>query len=136
MVECACEDAQFEEGRVEEIGFDEVERSFSEELVEKNDGAFSCGEVEVHVFDVFSDDVDLAYVAAAESFVVGDFDERYFQRIESHHVRRDRVDGDLVIACEEIVFDNRFHGSRPISITADGAVHDCEDAVMDFFLDL
>jgi len=64
-------------------------------------------------------------------------DADVFQRhgIEAHHLGRHRVDGDLIRAGQHVVLDHRDHGARPGAVARGGAVHDGEDAGVDFFLD-
>ena len=56
------------------------------------------------------------------------------ERIESHHLRGDRVDRGLVRRSEHDVFDLGEHRARPRTVPRGRAVHDGEDPRVDLFL--
>ncbi len=86
--------------------------------------------------DVVADDLDVLRFADAQPLLVRDADERQVHRIETLHLRRDGVDGDLIGAGEQDVLLVRTHGSWPGAVTGKGAVHHREEPGVDVLLDL
>ncbi len=80
-------------------------------------------------------DLDVTRIAAPESHVVRHADVLDLHGIESHQLRRDRVDRHLVGAREQDVFRIRHHAARSGTVPRERAVHHREHAAVNLLLD-
>ena len=74
-------------------------------------------------------------IADAEPGLVREADVLERHRIEAHHLRRHRVDRDLIGRRQHHVLDHRIHRARPRPVAGGGAVHDREQPGVDLLLD-
>ena len=79
--------------------------------------------------------LDVVRIAAAQSVLMREADVLERQGIEAHHLRRHRVDRDLIGRRQHHVLDHRVHRARPGAVAGGGAVHDREQPRVDLLLD-
>lgn len=82
-----------------------------------------------------SQNLNPAWVAAAQAPVVGETDVFDRKRIHPHHPGSYRIDGDLVRARKDDVFGIGYHASGTGPVSGECAVHYREYAGMNFLLD-
>jgi hypothetical protein len=81
-----------------------------------------------------ADELDLAGIGHPEPALVTHPEIRNLQRVETHDLRGDRVDRDLVGGRQDQVPHARHHRARSGAVTHHGAVHHREDCGMQFAL--
>ena len=79
--------------------------------------------------------LDVARIADAQPGLVRQADVLQRHRIESHHLRRHRVDRDLIGRRQHHVLHHRVHRPRTGAVAGGGAVHDREQAGVNLVLD-
>ena len=92
------------------------------------------GKVKIDVRNILSHHVDFAHIPAAESTFMGQADELDRERVEAHHFSGDCVNCNHISAGQDVVLDQRNHAAGAWPVARKGAIHDREDARMNFLL--
>ena len=80
-------------------------------------------------------DLDAPRIADSQPLLVRQADVGNRHRIEPHHLRRNRIDGHLILRGQHHVLHDRIHRPRSGTVPGCRAVHDREQTRVDFLLD-
>ena len=137
MVHVAREDEPVHERRVEEQLLEPFQRPEPDQIAAADADQIPA-DVKMPVLlcgvDV-ADDLDLTRIAGAKAVLVREADVVERHRIETHHLRRHRVDRDLIGGRQHHVLHHRIHRPRTGSVACGRAVHDREQSRVNFLLD-